>query len=343
MSNRLQFGLVAAVVFVLVLGMSGALITFAPNTHPYEGERSVKIPPGADFEAVVDSLEARDMLRSPRTFRWIGTLTGWRDQIKAGHYTFASGVSNHELLDRIRKGLETPIRVLIPPGTRPEIVAETAARGMAFDADDFRSALRDSSLAAEVGTDTTHLFGYMLPDTYHAYWLTPAEDVVRRVKREFDAYYDRALARGADTLSISQEEVITLASIIQWETGRLDEKSRIAGVYLNRMERGMPLQADPTVQYAVLQEEGERRRLLFDDYEIDHPYNTYHFRGLPPGPLTNPSRHALEATVTPEEHEYLYFVATGDGGHTFSRTFQEHVRAANEYRELMRERRREQE
>jgi len=342
MLNRFRTYLIAALVSGLVVAGAGAWMIFGTNTLDYAGERSVKIPPGADFAAVVDSLEQRDILASQTTFRLVGWLSGWRHQVKTGHYTFEAGASNYRMLDVLRRGLQTPLRVTIPPGSRPEVVAAVAGREMAFTPSAFRAALRDTALAAALGTDTTALFGYMMPETYFFYWQTPADDVVRRIKEHFDTFYERTLQAGADSLDLTKAELVTLASIIEWETGIVDEKPRIAGVYLNRVDRGMPLQADPTVQYAVMEREGQKRRLLFRDYDIEHPYNTYNYRGLPPGPLTNPSPSSMRAVVNAEEHRYFYFVATGDGGHTFSRTLREHVRAANEYRRLMRERRREQ-
>lgn len=342
MLNRFRTYLLAALVSGLVLAGTGAWIIFGANTPNYGGERSVKVPPGADFAAVVDSLEERGILASQATFRLVGWLSGWRHQVKTGHYTFEAGASNYRMLNVLRRGLQTPIRVTIPPGSRPEVVAAVAGRDMAFTPAEFHAALRDTALAAALDTDTTTLFGYMMPETYFFYWQTPAEEVVRRIEEQFDTFYERNLQAGADSLDLTKSELVALASIIEWETGIVDEKVRIAGVYLNRLDRGMPLQADPTVQYAVMEREGQKRRLLFKDYDIEHPYNTYNFRGLPPGPLTNPSPSSMRAVVNAEDHRYFYFVATGDGDHTFSRTLREHVRAANEYRRLMRERRREQ-
>jgi UPF0755 protein len=323
---------------VVVAGFS---IVFSSNTTSFEGERSVYVPPGSGFAQVTDSLEAAEILRSRRSFRFLGRATGWAGQMKAGHYAFEAGASNYEMLDRLRKGLQTPVRVTIPPGTRPEIMAIVAASRMAFEEEDLLAALRDSSLAAELGTDTAHLFGYMLPETYHFFWLTPAPTFVRRVKQFFDSFFDEEMRAAAQELGLSVEEAIRLASIVEWEAQVYDERPRMAGVYLNRLRIRMPLQADPTVQFAVIEREGQKRRLFFEDYRIQHPYNTYLRQGLPPGPVTNPSPGSLRATVRPEQHRFLYFVARGDGTHVFSETFQEHVNAANRFRALMRERDRE--
>ena len=331
---------IAGAALVLLLLAGGlAWIALAPNTPAYEGTRGVKIPRAASFEQVVDSLQAAGILRHRVSFVWLARLTGWHRQIKAGYYTFEAGASNYHLLSVLRRGLQTPVRVTIPPGSRPEVVAAVVCRALACAPDSLLAALRDSSLAAELGTDTLHLFGRLLPDTYFFYWLTDPRTVIRRVHQHFLDFFTPERRARADSLGLSIDEVVTLASIVEWEAGP-EERPRVAGVYLNRLRRDMPLQADPTVQYAVLQLEGQKRRLLFADYQIDHPYNTYRFRGLPPGPITNPSPDAIDAVLHAERHDYLYFVADGEGRHVFSRTFREHVRAANRYRRLMEQRRR---
>lgn len=334
--------LLGAVLLIGVIAAGfGYWMVFAPNTHDYEGSRGIKLPRGSTFAAVTDSLESAGILRSRTSFELLGKATGWASQVKAGHYTFESGASNYRLLDVIRKGLQTPIRLTIPPGTRPEVIAAVVGREMAFSEEEFLSALTDSAVAAELGTDPTHLFGYMLPDTYFFYWLTDAETVIRKVKEQFDRFYENEIRANADRMGLTKGEVVTLASIVQWETSVPDEKPRVAGVYLNRLEAGMPLQADPTIQYIVLQTEGAKRRLLHKDLQVDHPYNTYAYAGLPPGPITNPLHSDLLAVANAEDHNYWYFVATGNGGHVFSRSYSEHLRAAQRYHELMRERRRE--
>ena len=337
----------AAVFFLLALiaGGVGYWVVYNSNTQDYEGTRSVMLPRGVRFEAAVDSLASRGIIDEERTLRWMASVTGWGDQVKAGHYLIPSGASNYDILSKLRRGLRDPVRVTVPPGTRPEVVAAVAGRDMAFTADEFMAALKDTALAAELGTDTTHLFGHMHPETYQLYWLSDAPAVVRKIKRQSDRFYENLKASQPDSLSpdLSHEDVITLASIVEWETNYNKEKPTVAGVYLNRLERGMPLQADPTIQYALLAQGGQKRRLLFEDYELDHPYNTYNYQGLPPGPITNPSPSSIRAVMNPEQHDYFYFVVDPDSaGHTFSRTLREHNRAADRYRQAMREIRRRQ-
>ncbi|GAB5521148.1 MAG: endolytic transglycosylase MltG [Rhodothermales bacterium] len=331
----------------LLLVLGGAVAAGAgywmlqsPNTPDFEGERSVKIPRGASFESVVDTLGAQGLLKRPRTFELVAQLTGWGNQIKAGHYVFESGTSNYTFLDRLRKGLQDPIRLTVPPGTRPEVVARVLAKQMTFTPEAFMAALNDPTFAAELDTDTTHLFGYMMPETYFMYWLTDERSVISKIKRTTDDYFDAERRAKAERAGLTVDEVLNVASIVEWETSLRDEKAKVAGVYLNRLRDGWKLDADPTVQYAVLQQEGAKRRLFFRDYRIEHPYNTYLRRGLPPGPVTNPSPSSIDGVLDAEDHGYYFFVATGDGGHTFSRTLSEHNRAAQAFYRTMRERRR---
>lgn len=335
--------IVTAVLLIVALGGVAAIvgfwIGFGPNTQIYDKDRGVGIPPGTQFSAVVDSLKSAGILQSEDTFKLIARTTGWADQVKAGYYTFESGSSNYDIIQKLRRGLQDPVRLTIPPGTRPEVMAAVAGRDMFFDRDEFRDALSDPALAESLETDTSSLFGYMLPETYFFYWLTSAPTTVVKIKEEFDAFWERELKAGADTLNLTKQDVVTLASIVEWETAVNEEKAAVAGVYVNRLRLGMKLDADPTVQFAVLEREGAKRRLLYQDYQIQHPYNTYLRAGLPPGPITNPSLSSLRAAVNPDDHQYLYFVAKGDGSHVFSRTLAEHNRAAQRFHQLMRDRR----
>ena len=336
----------------LVLGLLGALavywLMFMPNTPDYDGYRGTKLPRGASFETVTDSLESAGLLASRTSFEWAATLTGWGRQLKPGYYRFESGARNFDILEKIRKERQDPVRVVVPPGTRPAVLAAVLRRDLDIDSSAFVDALRDPAFASELETDTTHLFGYMRPNSFDIYWTTDARGAVRRLKKEWDRFWTDDMQRKADALGLTRDDVVTMASIVEWEARRPEERPRIAGVYLNRLlgrtrVGRMRLQADPTVQYALMRTHGGRmRRLLFEDYQFSDPYNTYLIDGLPPGPINNPSESSIRAVLDPEDHDFLYFVAKGDGTHTFSRTLREHNNAANAFRELMRERRREQ-
>lgn len=335
---------IAAIAGLAVLAGIIVLWMFVSSvTEDYEGTRSVKINRGESFATVVDLLVEEDILKNPGRFRFVATLTGWHRQIKPGYYTIESGITNHELLNKLRKGLQTPVRVTIPPGSRPGVVAAVLRRDLDIDSTAFRDALRDDSLLSDLGTSREHVFGYMMPETFEFFWGTGARQVVSRLKNAYARYFTPERMARAEALSLTVDDVLILASIVEWEARLAEERPTIAGVYLNRLRIRMPLQADPTVQFALMQLEGGRmRRLLYEDYKLQHPYNTYLYYGLPPGPITNPSPASVDAVLSAEDHDYLYFVADGSGGHTFSRTISEHNRAAANYRRLMRQRRREQ-
>lgn len=335
---------IAALALLLVAGGVGWWVVFGPNTDVDGDPASLYIPRGASFSQAADSLGA--VIGSRATLEFVAKTTGWGDQVKAGHYTIEPRMSNYDVLQTLRRGLQTPVSVTIPPGTRPEVAAAVAGRDMEFSAEDFLAALNDPALAEELGIPPGQLFGYLAPQTYSFYWLNSPERVITKIVQGQQRYLESRAADAAK-LDLSADEVVTLASIVEWEALLAEEKAVIAGLYLNRLlgRTGvrMRLQADPTVQYAVIESEGQKRRLLFSDYENPHPYNTYRIDGLPPGPVTNPARSTIDAVLAPESHRYLYMVAQGDGSHVFSRTLTEHNRAAARYRALMRQRRAEQE
>ena len=196
---------------------------------------------------------------------------------------------------------------MVHSGIDASILSERLSQQMQADSVSFAEQLTDSSdLAQELGLTGEELFSRMLPNTYQLYWTSSPEAVVRRLYDEFEEKVKIGLADEIAQSTYTLNEVVTLASIVEWEARDSNEKARISGLYQNRLERNMRLQADPTVIYAM----GERRRLLYEDYSFDHPYNTYMNAGLPPGPITNPDLRSIRAVLNPEEHNFLFMVAT---------------------------------
>jgi UPF0755 protein len=323
----------------LVLGMLalafGLWLAFWPNTPAYEGARGVRLPTRS-FDAAADSLEAAGLIASRGSFELFATLTGWDRQVKPGHYLFEAGASNWDLMDKIRRGLRDPIMVTIPPGTRPERMARVLRNQLGTDSAAVVAALRDPAFAESLGTDVAHLHGRLLAETFEMYWTHEAREALRRIHGRYERFWTAEREARAEALGLTPDEVLTLASIVEWEARVPEERARIAGVYLNRLLGRTPagrmrLQADPTVQYALMESDGgPMRRLLLSDYGFPHPYNTYLIDGLPPGPITNPSEASVDAVLDAEDHDYLYFVAEpgASGRHRFSRTGAEHAQAA---------------
>lgn len=321
-----------------VLILVGAYFLFAGNTQNYDGKKGVKIPIGKGFTGVITAMKDAGVLDNETTFSALATVTGWRTKMKGGYYEFASGTSNYEMLTRIKNGDQTLLKLTILPGIRPKKFAEILEKKLEIPPAETIAALRNVAFARDIGTDTTHLFGYMMPETYFVHYGSTAKQVIKRIKRDFDLAFTPEMETQAKRFNLTVPQITTLASIVEWEARQNSEKPRIAGVYMNRLQKGMLLQADPTVQYALMQTDGGiMRRLLFRDYQFDHPYNTYIHAGLPPGPLNNPSMEAVKAACNPEKHDLLFFVAKGDGSgtHTFSRTLGEHEANADEYRDRM--------
>ena len=309
---------------------------FVDATSGFESDINFHVYPNSELEQISDSLAHLQILEKRTGFLWLAKATGWGDDIKAGHYTAKPGMSNKDLLDMLRRGLQTPIHMVVPGGTRKERLIRGMAREMAFSQEELAAVLADEAFAAELQTDTTHLWAFMVPDTYFFYWLASPKDVVRRLKKRYDEVLNAAIAEsGSLPENLTPDEVVRMAGIVEWESAYVPEKPTIAGVYFNRIRNKWKLDADPTVQYAIMKREGDKRRLYFKDYKIDDPYNTYKYRGLPPGPITNPSLSSIQSVLKPEDHKYFFFVAKGDGQHMFSRTLSEHTRKAQEYYRVM--------
>lgn len=264
---------------------------------------------------------------------WAGRVLGWRF-FRPGLYVIDQGFSYGDFLSKLARGIQDPANVTILPGSDRGRLSRMLAVQLSSDSTSFRAVFTDSSdLAVETGLTGEELFSRMLPNTYQIYWTSNPEAVVRRILNEFNTRVANRYAVQIANSGYNVNEIVTLASIVEWEARLAEEKPKIAGLYLNRLNRNMRLQADPTVLYAI----GERRRVLFEDYQFDHPYNTYIIRGLPPGPITNPDENSIRAVLDPMDHEYLFMVAAPDGSHQFSRTFEEHRLASEEWRRWIRE------
>jgi UPF0755 protein len=291
----------------------------------------VRVPAGAAFGQVADSLASKHIIGSPRLFRLYARITGQATRIKPGTYEFRRESGWRYVLEDLVAGVIVTERLVIPEGLRVAEIAERIAALSNVDAESLATVFRDTAAAERYGVPGPTLEGYLYPSTY-TFPLDPDVEVV--VRHLIDTYHEVWTDRRrqlADSIGLSEREVVTLASIIEKEAVLPDEMPVISAVYHNRLRIGMALQADPTVQYAL---GGHRERLLYADIDsvADHPYNTYTQPGLPPGPIAAPAERAIDAALSPADVDYLYFVARPDGSHVFSRTLAEHNRARNEIR-----------
>lgn len=253
------------------------------------------------------------------------------ESFKPGHYVLEPGMSVIEVVRMLKLGLQTPVRVTLNYAKTRAHLAARLARQLDADSTQFMQALTDPRLAAEVGTDSLQLFSIFIPNTYEFYWTVSPEDFVRRMRKEYDRFWTKERDAARRRSGLSRDEVMTLASIVTEETAKADEMPRVAGVYINRLRKGMLLQADPTVKYAL--QDFSLRRILHKHLRTPSPYNTYLNKGLPPSAIAMPSVAAIDAVLNYEEHPYLFFCArpTFDGYHNFARTYSEHMANARAY------------
>jgi UPF0755 protein len=285
------------------------------------------IPSGSDFEYVAEKLSGEGIIIDGKSFRWVSGKKGYVDHVKPGRYKIRNGLSNNELVDMLRSGDQDPVMVVFNNvRTLPELAGKVT---------EFAAYLTDEELPARYGFDRTTFTCMFIPNTYEFFWTETPADFTDRMQKEYERFWKGERDRKADKLGMSRTEVVTLASIVDEETLYDDENSRVAGVYLNRIDRGIPLQADPTLKFAL--GDFTVKRILNGDKKIDSPYNTYRYRGLPPGPISIPSISAIDGVLDHEKHNYIYMCAKSDfsGYHAFARTLEQHNRNAREYQRAL--------
>lgn len=300
-----------------------------PNTF-YPSPKIIPVSRGETFGQSVEALKSSGIVAHPALFRIAGRLFGYAGKIKIGKYSFASGVSNRDILYALSTGTSTANpAVTIYEGLRGTQVARILKREVGIDSVKFAQLLADTSFIRLRNHGALSLEGFLLPETYEFFWQVDERDVVRQMVGEFRKFFVDSLQRRVWRLRMNVSEVLTMASIVEGETMVDAERPIVAGLYYNRLRRHMKLEADPTIQYII--SDGPRR-LLYDDLKIDSPYNTYVHFGLPPGPINNPGRKSILAALYPAKHSYLYFVADGNGGHRFAKTFGEHLKNVRAYK-----------
>lgn len=298
------------------------------------------IPAGATFEQVMDSLKTGDFITDEDDFRWLAEKMKYkRDVMRAGRYKIEPGWTNRDLIRHLRAGKQAPVNVVLNNERLPEEVAGQVARFLETDSITLLNAFRDPALLAETGYTPETFISLFIPNTYEMFWNTDAKGFVKRMVKEHDAFWNKNNRREkARALGLSPEQVYTLASIVERETNTAAEKPAIAGVYLNRLKIDMPLQADPTCVFAT--RDFATRRVTEFHTTFDSPYNTYLYKGLPPGPISMASIASIDAVLNPEKHDYLYFCAKPDesGTHAFAASYAAHLVNAGRFQAWLRQR-----
>ena len=302
------------------------VLTAACSSSQDDAVMRVHVPSGASFSQVADTLSERGVINMKPVFKLYARATGGTTDIKPGTYGFRKGEPWGKVLSDLRAGRTLRGRFVIPEGWSLDKIAARIARFTEQDSNLVLSQLNDSAFTARFSVPGPTLEGYLYPATYEFSVDIRVDSLVNRLVARYRQVWDSTRKARADSIGMSEREVVTLASIVEREAKQRGEMPQIASVYHNRLKIGYPLQADPTVQYAL----GRHcKRLLYADIRsvAENPYNTYRIRGLPPGPIASPSEAAIDAVLSPAPTRFLYFVARPDGTHIFTNSLDEHNRA----------------
>ena len=327
--------LAAIILLLLVVAGAAAAVIYRRTGQPYRGytgaEQFVDIPSGVGTKAIGDRLVAAGVIPDELTFRVALWLSGRARVLKAGEYRFDRPMTPLDVLAKIARGEVYVITVTFPEGLTIAEMSKIFETHLLGSAASFVDASADVSPIRAIDPMARDLEGYLFPETYAVPRKTDAPKLVRLMIDRFDRVLTPDLRHAAAARGWSIRQLVTLASIVEKETGRPEERPMVAAVYDNRLRAGMPLQCDPTVIFALQRGGTYTGNLRRDDLAIDSPYNTYRYAGLPPGPIAAPGEASLEAAVHPADVEYRYFVSRNDGTHEFARTLDEHNRNVQKY------------
>nr|WP_231402810.1 endolytic transglycosylase MltG [Hymenobacter guriensis] len=322
---------------LLAGGYVAWVVRWQPNVAASpEGPAYLYIRTGSSFQAVLDTLRSQELLRDPRTFAWLARWQGYDARVRPGRYLLAPTLNNQGLLEMLTQGRQDTVVFGLNAFKYKPQLARQLTRQLEVDSGSLRRLLNQNDyLQRRYKLDTTTVLTLFLPGTYRLLWNTPAPVLLDSAAAMHGRFWTLRRRQQADSLRLSPTEVHVLASIVQRETAKKEDKPVIAGVYLNRLRRGMRLQADPTLLWAI----GNFgvKRVLNKDKLVDSPYNTYKHKGLPPGPITSANRQSLDAVLQPAAHQYLFFCARPDGSgfSDFAETFAEHKRNARRYQHYL--------
>jgi UPF0755 protein len=323
--------------WVLYNGISQYKRMNAPNVYLSYKSKPVylEIPTGCTWSALLDLIERNRVVRDRAAFEWVAQELGYKHRILPGRYDLSGIKSNRELVDHLMSGKQAPVEITIRKFRR--IASLAAALGSKFEPDsgDFHRLFLDTLFLSEKGLKPETAISLFPPGSYQFLWNTSASMLLHEMHRRYLSFWTGNRRKQAEKVGLSTSEVLTLASIVDEESDRPSEFCRIAGVYLNRLRLGMPLQADPTLRFASGND--DLRRIEGAVLRIESPYNTYLNPGLPPGPICTPSMEAIDATLSAERHNFLYFCAKADfsGYHSFASDFSTHQRNARAYQRAL--------
>lgn len=331
----LIFGLL--ILIALIIGY------YIRNTafKPIELEETVYIyiEPSTEYDEVVDQIKNQINLPSEKFFQIISEKMKFPETIKTGRYAIRDGMTMPEIIRMLRSGNQSAVKLTFNNMRTNENLAGRISNQLMLDSVELLNVLKDETKLEVLGFDTNTIAAMFIPNTYEVYWDTSIDNLMNRMKKEYTSFWNESRKDKAKEIGLSPIEASILASIVEEEATYSDEYSIVAGLYLNRLKRGQRLEADPTIKFAL--NDFSLRRILYKHLEVESPYNTYRNEGLPPGPIRIPSIKGIDATLSPQDHKYLFMCAKEDlsGRHNFATTHAEHLRNAARYQRALNERR----
>jgi UPF0755 protein len=316
--------------------LSGEFFLYANSPIDVHQPQIIKIEKGVSFYHIANNLQNEHLIGKLKYFIYLAKLLKADTRIQSGTYLLSPGMSPHYILNQLIAGNVELTRVVFPEGYTIKMIAETLEKSEIISKVDFMAYASNPSIVRSLGIDADSLEGYLFPDTYYFAKHSSAERIIKTMLKQFWHVFDASLRKRAEEIGFSIHETVTFASIVEKETGQADERPIIASVFHNRLKRNMRLESDPTVIYGVPNFDGNLTR---KHLKLTTPYNTYRIKGLPCGPIANPGKNAIRATLYPESTNYLYFVSKQDGTHHFSTNLKAHNRAVNTYQKKRRSRR----
>lgn len=333
-SKKLIFFLLFSILLIS-FGFYAYQISYTPNILVGKQPRPLIIPRGATFRDVQAILHKGDFTQDLISFSFLSKLMDYDEQVKPGRYVLQPDLSNIEAIRILRAGIQEPVNITFNNVRLIEELSEKITRSLNMKPAEFEAALIKFAMNNSYGFNKDNILTMFIPNTYEVYFNVSPGELVQRMHREFQNFWNDDRRRKAEAIGLAPIEVSILASIVQAESVRRDEAPIIAGLYLNRLDKGIPLQADPTLVFAV--GDFTLKRILNEHKEIDSPYNTYKYRGLPPGPVNMPEIFALDAVLNYDESNYLYMCAKEDfsGRHNFTHSYRQHLNNAARYQRAL--------
>ena len=327
-----NFAEITAIVTLSCLLIFYGVLLLWPQGNPYDFVK-VTIPKGASLNEVGITLKNNNIIHNKQSFQLAVKILGYEKDIPAGRFRIEKASTNYAIIDQLVNGKQLTKKVTIREGWTISMIAKELDEKLGIKTHFFEDATHNKNLLDKWGIQAKSFEGYLFPNTYQFNENELPSDIINVMVQEYKRNLSDDMLVQMNQIKMSEQEVLTLASIIEGEAIYDKERAIISGVYHNRLKKGMRLQADPTIQYIL--EDGPRR-LLNRDLKIVSPYNTYLNKGLPPGPINNPGIESIKAALFPTESDYLYFVARGDGYHTFSKTEKQHNKAKRDFQKVRR-------